>query len=85
MNIENLRASILEAVEDYVETPEAWEDAMLTIDTLTGEVALVESEECEELPDVIDEYDIMDLVKMDASGNWIPDEESIDSVVEDYK
>jgi hypothetical protein len=79
-----LKEKITAAVEEYVSTPEAWDDAQLTIDPASGTVELVEQEEAENLPDSIDVYDIMDLVEMDAEGAWKPDAENIAEVAAEY-
>ncbi len=85
MNTTELEKKILGAVEEYLAIPEAWEDAQLTVDTLTGEADLVEAEEADSLPDTTDEYDIMDLVEMTPDGSWIADRENIASVAESYR
>ena len=79
-----LKEKITAAVEEYVSTPEAWDDAQLTVNPATGTVELVEQEEAENLPDSIDVYDIMDLVEMDAEGAWKPDAENIAEVGANY-
>lgn len=81
MDKENLKTNILEAVEEYVAKPEAWEEAQLTIDPSTGKVDIVEIEDADNLPDSIDVYAMMDLIQMTPSGAWIPDPEAIDEVV----
>lgn len=73
------------AVEEYVATPEAWDDAQLAVDPVAGRVELVEEEEAETLPDTIDVYDIMDLVEMTPDGIWIPDAESIGEAAGNYE
>lgn len=77
MNAEKLKTDILSAVEEYVASTEAWEDAQLAVDTIDGNVELVEAEETESLPDSVDVYDVMDFVEMTPDGNWIPDAETI--------
>lgn len=79
-----LKDKILEAVKEYVESPEAWDDAQLVIDPTSGTAHLVEEEEAGSLPDEIDVYDIMDLVGMNPAGEWIPDMENISSVATSY-
>lgn len=78
--IETVRKNLLSAVEEYLSTPEAWDDAVVAIDTKTGKVDLIEEEEASSLPDTTDEYDIMEFVEMTPDGKWIPDREAIDSV-----
>lgn len=83
-NNAELKDRILAAVEDYVATPEAWEEAQLIINPATGEVDLIEIEEADDLADDIDVYAVMDLVEMTPDGAWIPDPEAIASVAADY-
>lgn len=80
MDISIIRKNILSAVEEYLSTPEAWEDAMVAVNPETGKVDLIELEEAERLPEDIDEYDIMEFIEMTPDGKWIPDREAIDSV-----
>lgn len=77
---EIVKKNLLAAVEEYLSTPEAWEDAVVAVDTLTGKVDLYEEEEIASLPDTTDEYDIMEFVEMTPDGKWVPDKEAIDSV-----
>lgn len=77
-----LREKIAAAVEEYISTPEAWDDAQLTVDPVSGKVELVEREEAEELPDNIDVYDLMDFVEMTPDGEWKADPEAIASAAE---
>ena len=80
----DLKDKIVDAIDEYLEATEAWDDALLAIDTATDEVFLIEEEEVDEEADV-DIYDIMDFIKMTPDGEWIRDDQAIDSVVEDYK
>lgn len=80
MDISIIRKNILSAVEEYLSTPEAWEDAMVAVNPETGKVDLIELEEAERLPEDIDEYDIMEFIEMTPDGKWVPDREAIDSV-----
>lgn len=84
MNTEDLKKAIQAAVSEYVSATEAWDDAMLMVDTVSGAVGLAEEEETEDLPDSVDVYDIMDFIEMDPDGTWKTDEDSIDSVVGEY-
>lgn len=77
---EDIRKNLISAVEDYLSSPEAWDDAVVAIDTRTGKVSLIEEEETDSLPDITDEYDIMEFIEMTPDGKWIPDKEAIDSV-----
>lgn len=77
---QNLKAAILAAVDEYLAATEAWDDAMLAIDPATDEVRLIELDEAEQLPDDIDEYDIMEFIQMTPEGKWIADMEAIDEV-----
>lgn len=80
----DLKEKIVDAIDEYLEATEAWDDALLAIDTATDEVFLIEEEEADEEVDA-DIYDIMDFIKMTPDGEWIRDDQAIDSVVEDYK
>ncbi len=80
----DLKDKIVDAIDEYLEATEAWDDALLAIDTATDEVFLIEEEEVDEEADV-DIYDIMDFIKMTPDGEWIRDDQAIDSVVEDYE
>lgn len=85
MDKQNLKDTALAALLEYTAATEAWEDAMLAVDTESGEVSLVEEEETEGLPDRVDLYEIMDFVEMDPQGEWHPDEEALDRLVADYE
>ena len=80
----DLKDKIVDAIDEYLEATEAWDDALLAIDTATDEVFLIEEEEADEEVDAYI-YDIMDFIKMTPDGEWIRDDQAIDSVVEDYK
>ena len=80
----DLKEKIVDAIDEYLEATEAWDDALLAIDTATDEVFLIEEEEADEEADA-DIYDIMDFIKMTPDGEWIRDDQAIDCVVEDYE
>ncbi|MBS7348496.1 MAG: hypothetical protein KIG61_08850 [Muribaculaceae bacterium] len=80
----DLKEKIVDAIDEYLEATEAWDDALLAIDTATDEVFLIEEEEADEEVDA-DIYDIMDFIKMTPDGEWIRDDQAIDCVVEDYE
>ena len=80
----DLKDKIVDAIDEYLEATEAWDDALLAIDTATDEVFLIEEEEADEEADA-DIYDIMDFIKMTPDGEWIRDDQAIDRVVEDYE
>lgn len=80
----DLKDKIVDAIDEYLEATEAWDDALLAIDTATGEVFLIEEEEADDDSDA-DLYDIMEFIEMTSDGEWIRDDEAIDSVVEDYE
>ena len=85
MDIAKLRSDVKSAMEEYVATPEAWEDAVIAINPANGKVELLESEEAEALPqDSIDIWNPMDLVEMTPDGAWKVDDENLDSLVDDY-
>ena len=80
----DLKDKIVDAIDEYLEATEAWDDALLAIDTATDEVFLIEEEEAVD-DDGVDLYDIMDFIEMTPDGEWIRDDQAIDSVVEDYE
>ncbi len=82
--MDDLKDKIIDAIDEYLEATEAWDDALLAIDTATGEVSLIEEEEADDDADA-DLYDIMEFIEMTSDGEWIRDDEAIDSVVEDYE
>lgn len=85
MDLTKLKADIRAAVREYAEMPEAWEDAVLVVDTTTGAVSLDESEVAEKLPDSYDVWNPMEFVEMTADGAWTTDDAAIDDAVEEYK
>ena len=80
----DLKDKIVDAIDEYLEATEAWDDALLAIAIDGKEVYLVEEEEAVD-DDGVDLYDIMDFIKMTPDGEWIRDDQAIDSVVEDYE
>ena len=80
----DLKEKIVDAIDEYLEATEAWDDALLAIAIDGKGVYLVEEEEADEEADA-DIYDIMDFIKMTPDGEWIRDDQAIDSVVEDYE
>lgn len=84
MDKESLRKALIVAVDEYVSAPDAWDDARLAVDTVTGDVVLAEDEETDAMPESTDVYYIMDFVEMTPEGNWMTSMESIDATVDDY-
>lgn len=86
MNREELEKNLLEAVREYIEDEECFDDnAQLQINTSDGSIALLNSDEVTDGDSaVFDYYDVMDLLEMDANGTWKPDAEAIRSIVEEY-
>lgn len=95
MDKKDLYNKIILAVGEFIEAEEAYDDnAQLEIDPATWNVALVGFEDAEpegmdmvaNVSDGKDYYDVMDLVRMnpDEPGQWLPDEEAINSVSEEY-
>lgn len=80
----DLKDKIVDAIDEYLEATEAWDDALLAIAIDGKEVYLVEEEETVD-DDGVDLYDIMDFIEMTPDGEWIRDDQAIDSVVEDYE
>lgn len=86
MDTLKLKADVTSAMEEYTSAPEAWEDAVLTVDPATGDVKLIEAEEAESLPEEsIDIWNPMDLIEMTPEGAWKADLAGIDSLVEEYE
>lgn len=85
MEPDKLKLDVITAVAEYVADTEAWDEAELSIDTTTGRVALIESDEEDSLAETVDVYDIMEFVDMTPEGKWQPDVEAIDLLVADYK
>ena len=79
-----MKEKIVDAIDEYLEATEAWDDALLAIAIDGKEVYLVEEEEAVD-DDGVDLYDIMDFIEMTPDGEWIRDDQAIDSVVEDYE
>lgn len=79
-----LESKILDAVEEYLEATEAWDDAQLVINRDDMSVALMEEEDTDSLPDSSDVYDIMDFISMNPQGDWMPDKQVISVTAKDY-
>lgn len=89
MNSENLKAKVLEAIEDYIASEETFGDtALLSVNPESLSISVVDGEEVSEAEmqeSNIDYYDIIDLVQMNPeNGQWTPDMESIDNLVQEY-
>lgn len=83
MTKSELNARILEAVEEYLEKTEAWEDAQVVIDPASEKVELMEIEETDDLPDDFTVCAVMDLIEMSANGDWKADKDSVDALAEE--
>ena len=75
-----IRDAVNQAVNDYLEATEAWDDVVIAIDLESGKVELMEEEDSEKLPDSYDVYDIMDFIHMTPDGKWLPDSDAIASL-----
>lgn len=75
-----IRDAVNQAVNDYLEATEAWDDAVIAFDPESGKVELMEEEDSEKLPDSYDVYDIMDFIHMTPEGKWLPDSDAIASL-----
>lgn len=83
--IEALRA----AVAEYAAAEESYgDDPYVAVDTTTGEVRLLATEEVPETDadgeEGTDYYPLLDLARMDLDnpGRWIADEEAIESIAD---
>lgn len=83
MDKQKVAEELLAAVELYVSSTEAWDDAVLTYDTATGKAEVMEAEDAEKLPESVDVFDIMDFVEMTPEGKWIADKETVIATVEE--
>lgn len=89
MTKDEFREKIEEVVSEYIAEEQSYDDnAQLEIDPESYEVEVTEGTEGEEAFSIPgkDYYDVMDLVCMsvDQPGKWLPDEEAIDSIVDEY-
>lgn len=89
MDTTKLKNDILEAVNDYLDKTEAWDEAMVAIDRENGEVELLELEESESPEwkgiERCDVWPVLDFIEMKPDGTWIPDNDSISEAVKEYE
>ncbi len=79
-----LTEAIRRTVEEYIESEQQYDDdVQLQIDRTDFDVAIADPEQ--DLPEC-DYYPMMDLVQMSADddGRWLPDDDAIASVVDEY-
>ena len=88
MSKEMVREELVEAirnvVEEYIESEQQYsDDVQLQIDRTSFEPAIADPEQ--DLPEC-DYYPMMELISMstEEEGRWLPDEEAIESVVDEY-
>lgn len=84
MNIEILKQDLRSAVIDFINDEENYSDnVQIQINTETGEVTVADPDN--DLPDC-DYVPAMELVKMSIEnpGQWLPDDDAIESVAADY-
>lgn len=89
MTKEEIKDRIRSAVNDYLAEEEAYDDnAQLCIRPATMEVTVEDSRMVDIDSSEIDCYDVMDLVEMspdaESAGQWIVDEEAVESVASEY-
>ncbi len=83
MTREDFSKTVLRAVERYIADEEVFDDhAQLTVNPTNLEIDIVDGDE--DIPDDIDQYDVMDLLTMGMEGHWQPDAEAIASLAEEY-
>lgn len=83
MTREEYQGLLENVISEYIDNEEAYNDnAQLTINTDTLELGLVDDDE--DIDDKLNQYPVMDLIKMDADGNWQPDKDAIAELAEDY-
>ena len=81
---EELVEAIRNVVEEYIESEQQYsDDVQLQIDRTSFELAIADPEQ--DLPEC-DYYPMMELISMstEEAGRWLPDEEAIESVVDEY-
>ena len=83
MTRQELRDRIHAAIEEYVSSPEAYEDPQLVIDRNTGSVELRELEETDSDTPDLDVYDVMDFVEMTPEGEWRVSDDAVDTAASD--
>ncbi|MBD5291404.1 MAG: hypothetical protein HDS24_04965 [Bacteroides sp.] len=73
------------AVADYIAADEAFDDdARLQVDPATFEVAVVDGEDADDSVSELDFFPMMELVEMDADGNWHIDTQAVEAVADEY-
>lgn len=71
------------ALRTYIDDEEMYDDnAQLLVNPATMEVSLDDGDV--DQGDDIDEYAVMDLLRMDSDGGWMPDDESVAQLVAEY-
>lgn len=84
MNTSEFIRRIKETVEDYIAAEESYsDDVQLEINTTDWSMDIADPEN--DLPNC-DYYPLLDLIKMSVTnpGQWVPDEEAIQSVAAEY-
>lgn len=89
MNKDELRAAILDAIDEYIASEETFGDtALLSIKPIDLSVSIIDGEELAEADmqnSGIDYYDIIDFIQMNTdSGQWNPNSSSVDDILNEY-
>lgn len=90
MDIKLIEKAIREAVMEYIADEETYDDnAQLRIFPAEAKADVIDGDENDEedSADGVDFIDVMELVKMspDKPGKWVPDDEAIAALAEEYK
>lgn len=83
MNKSEFIKAVSDLIGTYVADEELYDDsAQLVVDPDTLEASLSDGDE--EIDDSLDQYDVMDMVRMDADGKWIVDNQAVSDLADEY-
>ena len=83
MNKEEFIKAVSDLIGTYVVDEELYDDsAQLVVNPDTHEASLADGDE--EIDDSLDQYDVMDMVRMDADGKWIVDNQAVSDLADEY-
>lgn len=83
MNKSEFIKAVSDLIGTYVAGEELYDDsAQLVVNPDNHEASLADGDE--EIDDSLDQYDVMDLVRMDAGGKWIVDNQAVSDLADEY-
>lgn len=83
MNKEEFIKAVSDLIGTYVADEELYDDsAQLVVNPDNHEASLADGDE--EIDGSLDQYDVMDLVRMDAGGKWIVDNQAVSDLADEY-